>query len=296
MLDRSGLAIRLAPATFVFLWSTGWISARAAAPYADPLTFLATRFSIATLAMLLLVAALRADWPRRGADVGHAMVSGVLLHTGYLSTVWYVVGHGVPAGVSGVIAAVQPILTALLAPMLIGERITPRQWAGIALGFVGILFVLQPKITAVDPAKLAELRWLFLLNFFGMISVTLGTFYQKRFIPAGDLRTITMFQYVGASLSTWLVAYAFEPNLRLEWTLASVATMAWSVIALSVGAVLLLLWLIRQGAVSRAASLIYLVPSVVVVQAWLLFGETVSAPQIGGIVVTALGVLLAVRK
>lgn len=296
MLDRQGLSIRLAPAVFVFLWSTGWISARAAAPYADPLTFLATRFSLATLAMALLVLAMRADWPKRGADAGHAMLTGVLLHTGYLSTVWYVVAHGVPAGVSGVIAAVQPILTALLAPMLVGERISARQWAGIGLGFLGILIVLAPKIAAVEAAKLAELRWLFVLNFFGMVSVTLGTFYQKRFIPSGDLRTITMLQYVGAALSTWVVAYVFEPNLRLEWTAGSIATMAWSVIALSVGAVMLLLWLIRQGAVSRAATLIYLVPSVVVVQAWLLFGETVSALQIGGIVVTALGVLLAVRK
>ena len=296
MLDRQGLSIRLAPAVFVFLWSTGWISARAAAPYADPLTFLATRFSLATLAMALLVLAMRADWPKRGADAGHAMFTGVLLHTGYLSTVWYVVAHGVPAGISGVIAAVQPILTALLAPMLIGERISARQWAGISLGFLGILIVLQPKIAAVEAGQLAELRWLFVLNFFGMVSVTLGTFYQKRFIPTGDLRTITMLQYVGAAISTWAVAYVFEPNLRLEWTLGSIATMAWSVIALSVGAVMLLLWLIRQGAVSRAATLIYLVPSVVVAQAWVLFGETVSALQIGGIVVTALGVLLAVRK
>lgn len=296
MNDRSGLTIRLAPAVFVFLWSTGWISARAAAPYADPLTFLATRFSIAAVAMLLLAVVLRADWPKQGANAVHAMVSGILLHTGYLSTVWYVVGHGVPAGISGVIAAVQPILTALLAPMLIGERITARQWAGIGIGFLGILLVLQPKIAAVEPAKLAELRWLFLLNVFGMISVTLGTFYQKRFIPSGDLKTITLFQYVGAALSTWVVALVFEPDLRLEWTPASVATMAWSVIALSVGAVMLLLWLIRQGAVSRAASLIYLVPSVVVVQAWLLFGETVTMLQVGGIAVTALGVLLAVRK
>lgn len=296
MSDSQGLMIRAAPVVFVFLWSTGWISARAAAPHADPLTFLAARFSLATLAMMAIVIAMRAAWPRRSVDIAHAMMTGVLLHTGYLSTVWYVVAHGVPAGVSGVIAAVQPILTALLAPFLLGERISLRQWAGIVLGFLGILLVLQPKIAAVDGAQMAGLSWLFLLNFIGMVSVTAGTFYQKRFIPSGDLRTVTLWQYVGAAASTWVLAYLFEPNLRIDWAPAAIATMAWSVIALSVGAVLLLLWIIRRGAVSRAATLIYLVPSVVVVQAWFLFGETVSPLQICGIVVTALGVLLAVRK
>lgn len=296
MSESPGLLIRAAPAVFVFLWSTGWISARAAAPYADPLTFLATRFSLATLAMLAIVLVLRAAWPRRPADIAHAMMTGVLLHTGYLSAVWYVVAHGVPAGVSGVIAAVQPILTALLAPFLLGERISRQQWAGIILGFLGILLVLQPKLSAVNRSEISGLTWLFFLNFLGMVSVTAGTFYQKRYIPSGDLRTVTLWQYVGAALSTWVLAIIFEPNLRLEWAPAAVATMAWSVIALSVGAVLLLLWIIRRGAVSRAATLIYLVPSVVVIQAYFLFGETVSPVQILGIAVTAVGVLLAVRK
>ena len=224
------------------------------------------------------------------------MMTGVLLHTGYLTTVWYVVAHGVPAGVSGVIAAVQPILTALLAPFLLGERISRRQWAGIILGFLGILLVLQPKLAAVNRSEISGLTWLFFLNFLGMVSVTAGTFYQKRFIPSGDLRTVTLWQYVGAAASTWMLAYVFEPNLHIEWAPAAIATMAWSVIALSVGAVLLLLWIIRRGAVSRAATLIYLVPSVVVIQAYILFGETVSPLQILGIAVTAVGVLLAVRK
>lgn len=296
MPQTPGLMVRAAPVVFVFLWSTGWISARAVVPYADPITFLAARFSLAAVAMVVIVLAMGAARPRRPVDVMHAMTTGVLLHTGYLSTVWYVVGHGVPAGISGVIAAVQPILTALLAPVLIGERISAKQWLGILVGFFGILLVLQPKLSGVDPAQFAELRWLFLLNFFGMVSVTLGTFYQKRFIPSGDLRTVTLWQYVGAAASTWMLAYLFEPNLHIEWAQGAVITMVWSVLALSVGAVLLLLWLIRQGAVSRTASLIYLVPSVVVAQAWVLFGETVTAIQVAGIAVTAIGVMLAVRK
>jgi drug/metabolite transporter (DMT)-like permease len=291
----SAWAVRLAPALFVFLWSTGWISARAAAPHADPLTFLAVRYGLAGVAMVALCAAMRAPWPTTPAARGHALVSGVLLHAGYLGPVWYAVAEGVPAGVSGVIAGSQPLLTALFAQLLIGEQISRRQWAGVVLGFLGILLVLAPKLAVAASADLAALQWPLIVNGFGMISVTLGTFYQKRFLATGDLRTMAAWQYVGAAAATAPLAYLLEP-MRLDWTWQSTLTMAWAVLAISLGAILLLLWLIRNGAVSRAASLIYLVPAAVVFEAWLLFGETVTPVQMAGVAVTVGGVALAVRK
>jgi drug/metabolite transporter (DMT)-like permease len=289
------LAIALAPALFVFLWSTGWINARAAAPYADPLTFLAVRYALAGVLMIVICIAMSATWPSTRAAQGHAMLSGVLLHAGYLGPVWYVIAQGVPAGVSGVLAGAQPLLTALLAPALVGERLSPRQWGGIVLGFVGILLVLQPKILGVDIATLGPMRTLLLINGLGMISVTLGTFYQKRFISTGDLRTVAALQYLGAVAATLPAALLLE-NTRFVWHWQVVAAMAWSVIAISIGAVLLLLWLIRNGAVSRVGTLIYLVPPVVAVEAWLLFGEQMSMGQMLGVVVVVFGVALAVRK
>jgi drug/metabolite transporter (DMT)-like permease len=292
----TAIALAVAPALFVFLWSTGWISARAAAPHADPLTFLAARYALAGVIMVAICQAFAAPWPLTGAARMHAMVSGVLLHAGYLGPVWYVVAHGIPAGVSGVLAGAQPLLTALLAPWLAGERITVRQWLGILVGFVGILLVLQPKIAGVDVATLGPMRWLLFINALGMISVTLGTFYQKRFIPAGDLRTIAALQYVGAVGATLPATWLLEPNHRLEWHWQALATMAWSVLAISIGAILIMLWLIRSGAVSRVGTLIYLVPPVVAVEAWLLFGEQMTGGQMLGVVVVVAGVALAVRK
>lgn len=289
------LAIALAPALFVFLWSTGWINARAAAPYADPLTFLAVRYALAGVLMIGVCVALSAAWPATSAARGHAIMSGVLLHAGYLGPVWYAISQGVPAGVSGVLAGAQPLLTALLAPALVGERLTPRQWAGIALGFVGILLVLQPKIFGIDLATLGSMRTLLGINALGMLSVTLGTFYQKRYIATGDLRTVAALQYLGAVAATLPAALLLE-DLRLVWNWQVIAAMAWSVIAISIGAVLLLLWLIRNGAVSRVGTLIYLVPPVVAVEAWLLFGEQMTAGQMLGVAVVVAGVALAVRK
>ena len=288
-------ALTAAPAIFVFLWSTGWIAARAAAIDCDPLTFLAARFACALVVFALLVTAVSASWPARRKDIAHAMMSGILLHAGYLGGVWWAVGQGVPAGISAVLAATQPVMTAMLAPVLIRERISARQWAGIGLGFVGIIIVLYPRLQAATGADFSRLQWALLVNLAAMVSVTLGTFYQKRFIPSGDLRTTAMLQYAGAVPVAAALAFLFEPNLRFTVSWTSMATMVWSVIAISLGAILLYLWLIREGAVSKSASLIYLIPAASALEAWVLFGERLSVLQIGGIVVTVAGVALATR-
>lgn len=295
-MSPKSFAVALAPALFVFLWSTGWISARAAAPYVDPLTFLAVRYALAGAIMVGICVAMSAPWPSSSGVRAHAVVSGILLHAAYLGPVWYVVAHGVPAGISGVLAGSQPLLTAILAPLLLGEAISRRQWLGTLVGFAGILLVLQPKLMGVDQAALGSMGWLLAINVVGMISVTLGTFYQKRFIPAGDLRTIAALQYAGAVAATLPAALLLEPSLHLEWRWQTIATMAWSVLAISIGAVLIMLWLIRSGAVARVGALIYLVPPVVAVEAWLLFGEQMTRGQMFGVGVVVVGVALAVRR
>lgn len=288
-------ALATAPGLFVFLWSTGWISARAAVIDSDPLTFLAARFGLAFVVFVALVAAMGAPWPRRLGDYLHAMASGMLLHALYLGGVWWAVGQGVPAGISAVIAATQPIMTAILAPWLLRERIGRMQWIGIVLGFAGIIVVLAPRIAAAAGTDLQRLQLALAVNMGAMISVTLGTFYQKRFIPSGDLRTTALLQYAGAFPAVLLAAWLLEP-MRLTISLSGVATMAWSVIAISLGAILLYLWLIREGAVSKSANLVYLVPAAAAVEAWVLFGERLSPLQIAGIAITITGVALASRR
>jgi drug/metabolite transporter (DMT)-like permease len=287
--------MRSVPLVFVLIWSTGWISARYSAPYADPFTILTIRFASAGVLIAVIALAFRAQWPATRAEYGHALVSGVLLHGIYLGGVWWAIARGLPAGISGLIAAVQPILTALMAPALLGERITPMHWAGIVLGFAGIALVLEPKLAGIAMADLGGVAWPILVNLVAMLAVTLGTFYQKRFIASGDLRTVTVLQYVGAILVTAPLALATE-GLRVEWNWTLVLTLAWSVLALSMGAIALLLLLIRRGAVSKAATLIYLVPPAVAIEAYLLFGETMSLLQVAGMVLTAAGVALATRR
>jgi drug/metabolite transporter (DMT)-like permease len=291
----ASLLIRLAPSLFVLLWSTGWIAAKLATPDADPLTFLSARFLLAALCLALVAMLFAAPWPRTAAAWGHSLFAGVLLHGLYLGAVWWAIAQGVPAGISGLIAALQPLLTALLAPRILGEVITRRQWIGIWTGLAGIGLVLWPKLAGLEARTLQTVAIPLLINMAGMLSVTLGTFYQKRFVTQGDLRTVTVLQYLGAAAVTIPIALATE-TLRLDWTPTLILTMAWSVVAISMGAIALLLMLIRQGAVSRAATLIYLMPPVVAVEAFLIFGEALVPIQLLGLVVTSIGVALAVRR
>lgn len=291
---QSPLLLRAAPLVFVFLWSTGWLVAKYAAPHADPLTFLAVRFGCAALAMAAIVLVSGATWALPAGRIGNGLLSGVALHAIYLGAVWWAIAQGVPAGISALIAALQPLLTALAAPALLGERLAGRQKLGIALGFAGLLIALAPKLAAVDAGALARVAVPIGVNVAGMVAVTAATFHQKRFLAGGDLRVISTLQYVGAFAVTLPVAFLLEP-MRFDINPASLAALAWSVIALSLGAVGLLLMLIRRGAVSRAATLIYLIPPVAAVESYLMFGETLTPVQIAGLCLTVAGVWMASR-
>lgn len=287
--------LRYAPAIFVVLWSTGWIAAKYAMPYAEPFTFLTLRYVIAAVLLAAICSAMSISWPKDPKEIAHALVAGVLLHGIYLTGVWWSVMNGLPVSISGVVSALQPILTALLAPHLVNERITRNQWLGVGLGFAGVAMVLSPALAQLPAGQLSTMLWPLAVNVFGMVGVTLGTFYQKRFVTGGDLRVVTAIQCIGAALFLFPLALMTE-TLRIEWNMQTILTMAWVVLGMSIGAVGLLLLLIREGAVSRAAALIYLMPPLVALQAALLFGERLSATQLLGMAITAAGVALVVSR
>jgi drug/metabolite transporter (DMT)-like permease len=289
------LITRLMPGLFVMIWSTGWLSAGYAAPHADALTFLTVRFACAGLLLAALSVLLGGAWPKDWRGWLHALVAGVLLHGLYLGGVWWAVRHGLPAGVSALIAALQPILTAALSPWLMGERISRQRWAGIAVGLVGIGLVLAPKLVGITPGTLMLVLIPIAINIGGMAAVVAGSFYQKRFQQSGDLSTTTAVQYLGAVMVTLPLAYALEPMV-ITWNLTIVLVLAWSVIGLSVSGIGLYFLLIRRGEVSRAATLIYLVPPVAAIETYFLLGERLGPVQIVGMVVTVLGVVLASRR
>jgi drug/metabolite transporter (DMT)-like permease len=281
---------------FVVIWSSGWIVAKYAAPHADPLTFLSVRYAVAALIIFVFGAVMMAPRPKSAGEARDMLVSGVLIHAIYLGGVWWAIAQGVPAGVSALLVAIQPLLATVLAKPLSGETISPTRWAGVVIGFLGIALVLQPKLAATDWARLDGLVVPLLVNVVSSVSVTLGTFHQKRRLPTVDLRTLAAWQFLGALIVTLPVALLIEPNLRFDLVPESFYALAWSVVVMSIIAIGLMLLMIRHGSVARVSAVIYLVPPTAALQAWAMFGETLSPVQLLGMGVVALGVYLATRK
>ncbi len=283
------------PALFVLIWSTGWIAARYAAPFADPLWYLTIRFFLAAVVLALFALLVRARWPADATAWLHALVSGILLHGIYLAGVWWAIKHGLSAGLSGLLAALQPLMTAFLGPWLLREHVGWRQWLGVVLGLLGVIAVLSPKLMAsLEPDH--PLLWTpLIVNVIGVMTLTTGSFYQKRFLAGGDLRTVTSVQYVGALLFVAPLALLTE-DLRFDLRFETYAVMVWSVVVLSIFSIALMLMMINRGEVTRVSALIYLVPTTVAVQAWLMFGETLVPIQVMGMLLTAAGVYLATKK
>jgi drug/metabolite transporter (DMT)-like permease len=236
--------------------------------------------------------AVGAPWPVGRKAWLHGVVSGILIHGLYLGGVWWAVKHGLSAGVSGLLAALQPLLSALLGPYVLGERVSALQWAGVGLGLLGVVLVLSPKL---GPAA-GETAWLALaVNVIGMLAVTTGSFYQKRYVSSGDLRTVTSVQYLGALIVVAPLALLTE-DLRFDHSAELYAVLAWSVLVLSVVTVSLMLMMINRGEVTRVTAFIYLVPTMVALMAFVLFGETLDMLQAAGMALTCAGVYLATRK
>ncbi|QRQ86206.1 DMT family transporter [Cupriavidus oxalaticus] len=284
------------PWLFVLIWSTGFIVAKYGMPYAEPMTFLFLRFAGVLVLMVPFVLLAGVPLPRAAgtahADwrmVGHLAVAGLLLQAGYLGGVWAAIKLGMPAGVSALIAGMQPILTALIATRL-GERIGGRQWLGLLLGIAGVALVVANKLgtSALTPASLA-------LAAGALLSITVGTVYQKRFCPVFDLRMGSVIQFGAAALACLPFMFLFETR-AVQWTAAMIGALAWSVVALSIGAISLLFLLIRQGAATRVSSLMYLTPPTTAVMAWLLFGERFPPLAAAGMVLAASGVALVIRR
>lgn len=280
---------RLYPFLFVFLWSTGFIGAKYGLPYAEPLSFLLTRYGFVILLMTTIVLATRAPWPKAPMQWVHIGVSGVLVHAVYLGGVFVAIKQGLPAGVTALVVGMQPLFTALGAGWLLGERTTSRQWSGLALGFVGVAMVVSGKLGqgALGPMLVPALVALF--------GITAGTLYQKRFCSSFDLRSGSVIQFVPTAVVTAIAVTLSEGGYQVEWTGDFVFALGWLVLVLSIGAISLLNLLIRSGSAVNVASLFYLTPPTTALIAFLVFGENLTSTAAIGMALAVSGVYLVAR-
>ena len=279
-----------APLVFVLLWSTGYLSGRILRPYVDPLSFSVLRFTAASCILLVIVFYRSAPWPNRTQDWFHLGVCGILIQGFFVTGTMVAVNIGLEMGLAALIGGMQPILTALFAVLWLRESVTNIQKAGFIFGFLGLSLVLYQGID-VGEVPLDAL----IISVFGMLGITLGTLYQKKYAVDVNIFTGTTIQYLAVLIPICLLAVLFEDG-DIEWNTPVIFTALWLIIVQSIGAVLLLYAMISAGAVSRVSSLFYLVPPICVLEGYFLFAETMTVTQLVGILIVTVSVVVVMRK
>lgn len=288
------------PAVFVLIWSTGFIVAKFGLPYAPPLTFLVLRYAFSIACFLVWIHFSQARWPRGRAQWGHLALTGVLMHAGYLGGVWVAVKSGMGSGLAALVVGLQPVITALWLSWAGSSsrasagapppaQVTLGQWAGLVLGLGGLLLVVARKFGSGSEVTALTLG----CTVFALLSITVGTLYQKRFVQPTDVRTANAVQLMAALLVT--LPFSLLETEAIAWNGEFIGAMAWSVLALTLGGSSLLYLLIQRGAATAVTSLLYLVPPTTAAMAWLLFGEAITTATVVGTALTAVGVSLVVR-
>lgn len=289
------LFVRTAPLLFVLLWSTGFITAKYSMESADPFVFLCLRMSITVLVLVLILYLVKAPMPRGIWCHRHDMVTGILIHCCYLGFLFWPIKDGVPTGIVAIMIGIQPILTMALASLYIGETLSLKKAIGLLIGFIGIIVVIFGKF-GISLGLNGGLSWLALsLCIISLLAMSVGVFYQKKFCHQSQLMTGALMQYIAAALATAFFAFLFGETWHVEWTQSFAIALIWQVFGLSIGAVLLLMLIIKFGDAGRVSSMFYLVPPLVVIEAHYLFGETLGLVSIIGMGLCIFGVYLVNR-
>jgi len=280
---------------FVVLWNSGFIGAEVGLAYASPLTLLLWRY--AALSILLggwLGATGRRGWPGLRA-VGRTALVGVLAHGVWLGCALLALSLDVPAGIVALVTALQPLLTGALAGVAVGERTDRRQWAGLILGFCGVAIAVGARLSLDAHAPALG----YLLPFGSVVAITAASLMQRRWHARGDRSPLSMdvalfIQSLATAVALLLPAWWFE-GLETRWAPPFVATLAWLVLAVSLGAYWCMWRLLEQQEATRVASLFYLSPPVTMLMAWVAFRDQLIPTDLVGLAVAAIGVVLVYR-
>jgi drug/metabolite transporter (DMT)-like permease len=274
---------------FVLLWSTGFVGAKYGLPFADPFIFLSVRVLIAALILFAIAAVMKSPIAIGASAITRSSVIGFFLHACYLGGVFYSISKGLPAGVAAVVTSLQPVLVSILAVKVLGEQLKTKQVVGLILGLIGVVLVLGPSFEQDIPISGV------IGILVALIGSTVATLLQKKIGADVPFISGTAYQYLASGLVLGIAAVA-TGGTRIQWSGQFIVAFVWLIAVLSVGAILLLLWLLNTGSAASVSSLLYLVPPATALEAFFLFGEKVNTQGFLGIGITALGVWLVIAN
>ena len=291
---RGLITTRTAPALFVLLWSTGFIGIRYGIPYAPPFTFIAVRMAIASVLLALISLAITKRFTHDLPTIGKSVLVGMTIHGAYLGGCFYGVKQGMPAGITALICSLQPVLVSVFSSIFFQEKLSPRKWLGLGLGLAGLVLVIAPKLQSSGEQGLPTAG--VIAVFIALLGGTSGTLLQKKFGSGVEVLSGTSWQYVATGILMGSLALIFEDGEPITWNASFIFSLTWLIVALSIGAILILYFLLARSSAASVSSLYYLVPAVTAVEAYFLFGEKIGLVTAVGTLVTIAGVALVVRQ
>lgn len=290
--DGSGNAVfwRAAPFVFLLFWSGGYSFAKLGLAHIEPLTMLTVRYGLAALALLPFLLRPRLRWPVTARHWGALALTGFLIQCVYFGLAYLAMKRGMNAGTTAIIMALQPILVAALAPLVTGKRGGRYLWAGLALGFLGVLLVI------VSGKSLGPSPWIAVaLAFAALLGITLATLFEKWHGLRTDAAVGGVVQYAVGFAVLLPAAWATE-SMIIDWHPDLVIALAYLVIANSIISIGLYIALLQRGDATRISALLYLVPPLAMLLAWAILGEAVTRLALVGFALAAAGVYIVNRQ
>jgi len=277
------------PFLFVLLWSTGFIGTKYGLMYSSTGDFLTLR-TIANLTIFAVLAFIIKKNKLSGRQIFHAMISGLLIHGAYLGGVYTAIELDLPAGLTAIIVGVQPLLTAFIAVLILNERMSILQWGALLLGLLGLVMVVSGSL------QLQGISYQALTSaVIALFGITIGTIYQKRFCQNQPLLPSVFWQYFACLFVFIGISYWQQPT-NIDWHIEFILSLTWLVFALSVSAILLLLYMIKLGDAAKVSAYFYLVPPMTTIEAWFLFEESLSIVTLSGMLLCAISVFIVIKK
>ena len=281
--------VKIFPFIFIILWSSAFVTTKPIIDNSDPFTALAFRFFIVALGFFLFSIYTKKKILTNQKNIIQSLFSGVLFHGVYLGGVFYSISIGMPTGIAALIVTLQPILTNALAGKFLGEKVSFKQWLGIALGFLGAALVLGFDIGASLPVIGV------IASFIALIAITTSTLWQKKISNNLPLSVSNMYQAIGGCLFHLIIIFIFtEPYINFTPTF--MIAMSHQIFLVSFGAFSILMFLIKNNSASKTVSIFFLIPPTTAIMAWLFLNEVLNNLDLIGFAVATLGVYIATRK
>ncbi len=289
-LKRSPL-VTLVALFYILLWSSAFIATKVGVTHSPPLTLLSIRFLTAALIMALLAWILKLPLPKGRAAWGRLALFG-LLNSGLYLGFNYEALRYLSAGMGSIIAAINPLLLTLIAPIVLRERLTRWRVLGLILGFGGVLFVMSARLSGTSHLDTVGGM---VTAFLGIICLVGATVLYKRYPPQEHGFVVNAVQLGAAGLALLLPAFLFEHPTQVHIDMPLIESFLYLVLVISIGASLLWFWLLKQGEASVVSAYYFLIPIFGLALAALLLGEPFGLRDAFGLVAVAVGIALINR-